>query len=34
MQRATQVYIEHVGPANRAKISHVRMPVRQQNLDI
>jgi hypothetical protein len=32
MRRATQVHHEHAGPADRAHIPHVRMPVRQQNL--
>jgi hypothetical protein len=33
MRRTARVYQEHAGPADRAAISHVRMHVRQQNLD-
>src|ERR1700730_10206638 len=32
MRRATQVHNEHARPADRANVSHVRLPVRQQNL--
>ena len=34
MRRATEVHHEHVGPADRADIPYVRMPVRQQKLGI
>jgi hypothetical protein len=33
MWRATQVYHEHDGTFEGPNISHVRMPVRQQDLD-
>jgi hypothetical protein len=33
MRRATQTCHEHAGLSDRANVSHVRMPVRQQNLD-
>ena len=33
MRRATQVHHEHARPSDRANVSHVRLPVRQQNLD-
>ena len=32
MWGATQVHNEHARPADRANVSHVRLPVRQQNL--
>ena len=33
MRRATQVHHEHARLSDRANVSHVRLPVRQQNLD-
>src|SRR5260370_42150971 len=33
MRRATQVHHEYAGLADRANVSHVRLSVRQQNLD-
>jgi hypothetical protein len=33
MRRATPVHHEHAGPSDRANVSHVRLPVRQQKLD-
>jgi hypothetical protein len=33
MRRATQVHHEYARPSKRANVSHVRLSVRQQNLD-
>jgi hypothetical protein len=33
MRGAAQIHNEHARPADRANVSHVRLPVRQQNLD-
>jgi hypothetical protein len=33
MRGATQVHNEYARPSDRANVSHVRLPVRQQNLD-
>src|SRR5450755_4272643 len=33
MRGATQVHNEYARPSNGANVSHVRLPVRQQNLD-
>jgi hypothetical protein len=33
MRRAAEVHNEHARPSDRANVSHVRLPVRQQNLD-
>jgi hypothetical protein len=33
MRRATEVHNEHARPSDRANVSDVRLPVRQQNLD-
>jgi hypothetical protein len=33
MRGATQVHHEHARPSDRANVSNVRLPVRQQNLD-
>src|ERR1700730_2634793 len=33
MRGASEVHNEHARPADRANVSHVRLPVRQQNVD-